>query len=64
MTKSNPLLGACTAVAVLMLPDWRESKGAGWREIARTRGGSWNVRSRPRKDKHPIGPKKRYEVRA
>ena len=38
-------------------------RAAGWREIARTRGGSWNVPSRPRIDKHPIGPKKRYEVR-
>lgn len=40
------------------------ARAAGWREIARTCGGSWNVPSRPRKDKHPIGPKKRYEVRA
>lgn len=33
----------------------------GWQRTAETRGSSWSVPSRPRIDKHPLGPKVRYE---
>jgi hypothetical protein len=34
----------------------------GWRRIGETRGGSWNVPSRPRFDKHPLTPKTLFEL--
>jgi len=37
-------------------------RAAGWREVGVTRGGSWNVKSRPRVDKHPTGRKTLWEV--
>ena len=37
-------------------------KAAGWKEIGSTPGRSWNVPSRPRADRHPIGPKTLWEV--
>lgn len=37
-------------------------KAAGWKCLGATRGGSWNVPSRPRVDKHPTQGKLRYEV--
>ena len=37
-------------------------KGAGFKEIGLNRGGSWNVPSRPRKDKHPISKKVIWEI--
>ena len=30
-------------------------RGAGWKIIGECKGGSWNVKSRPRIDKHPLG---------
>ncbi len=37
-------------------------RAAGWRSLYETRGASWNVPSRPRVDKHPLGPKCLWEV--
>lgn len=37
-------------------------RGAGWREVAATDGGSWDTPSRPRMDKHPTVPKLRWEA--
>lgn len=37
-------------------------RAAGWKEIARTKGGSWNTNNRPRIDKHPLQPKIRWEI--
>lgn len=34
---------------------------AGWKCIAQTDGGSWNCKSRPRIDRHPLQKKFRYE---
>jgi len=36
-------------------------RAAGFQETGRTRGGSWNRRGRPRKDKHPTCRKTRWE---
>lgn len=35
-------------------------RAAGWRCDGDTEGGSWDVPSRPRQDKHPTGPKQRW----
>lgn len=35
---------------------------AGWKVIAESKGGSWNVPSRPRVDKHPLQPKLVWEA--
>ena len=35
---------------------------AGWTALYQTRGASWNVPSRPRVDKHPLGQKTLWEV--
>lgn len=35
---------------------------AGWKVKYQTSGGSWSVPSRPRIDKHPLGPKTLWEV--
>jgi hypothetical protein len=35
---------------------------AGWRVVGETSGGSWNRRSRPRVDTHPLQKKLRWEV--
>lgn len=37
-------------------------KSANWREIGRAGGGSWNVPSRPRVDKHPTEQKRLWEI--
>lgn len=37
-------------------------KAAGWREMYKTRGGSWNSKARPREDKHPLGQKTLWEA--
>lgn len=37
-------------------------RGAGWRVVAQTRGGSWNCPSRPRADDHPTQGKLRWEA--
>jgi hypothetical protein len=39
-------------------------RAAGWRSLYETRGGSWNVPSRPRIDRHPLGQKTLWEVSA
>lgn len=36
--------------------------GAGWEDKGVTDGGSWDRPSRPRTDKHPTGPKRRWEA--
>jgi hypothetical protein len=36
-------------------------RAAGWKELYKTSGGSWNVPSRPRIDKHPLGQKTIWE---
>lgn len=35
---------------------------AGWRVVGQTAGGSWSCPSRPRVDKHPLGPKVLWEA--
>lgn len=35
---------------------------AGWRELHKTKGGSWNCPSRPRSDTHPTAPKTLWEA--
>lgn len=37
-------------------------KAAGWREIAKAGGGTWNRDGRPRVDKHPLQQKIRFEI--
>lgn len=37
-------------------------RAAGWRVVARTKGGSWNCPSRPREDDHPLQAKLRWEA--
>jgi len=37
-------------------------KAAGWKEIGKRGGGSWNTPSRPRIDKHPTQMKIKYEI--
>jgi hypothetical protein len=37
-------------------------KAAGWRVVYKTKGGSWNTKSRPRVDKHPTGQKTLWEA--
>lgn len=37
-------------------------RAAGWKEIGTTTGRSWNVPSRPRVDKHPLGQKTLWEA--
>jgi hypothetical protein len=39
-------------------------RGAGFKAVAVTRGGSWNRKARPRIDSAPICPKIRWEARA
>ncbi len=36
-------------------------RAAGWKEIGRAGGGTWNRKSRPRVDTHPTGQKKLWE---
>lgn len=38
-------------------------RAAGWKELYKTRGGSWDCPSRPRVDKHPTGQKVLWEVK-
>lgn len=40
----------------------RSLVAAGWKQVASSPGGSWSTKSRPRKDKHPTGPKTRWEI--
>lgn len=35
-------------------------RAAGWHPLGETEGKSWSVPSRPREDKHPLGPKLKY----
>lgn len=37
-------------------------RASGWKELYKTSGGSWNVPSRPRIDKHPLGQKTIWEM--
>ena len=37
-------------------------RGAGFRLVGTTPGGSWSVKSRPRVDKHPLQEKFRWEI--
>ena len=37
-------------------------RGAGFKCVAKTRGGSWDRKKRPRKDKAPTCPKNRWEA--
>jgi hypothetical protein len=38
-------------------------RGAGWRQVAQTKGGSWDTPSRRRTDKAPTCPKWRWEIK-
>jgi len=37
-------------------------RGAGWRCVGKVRGRSWNCKTRPRVDKHPLQGKLRWEA--
>ena len=37
-------------------------RATGWRELYQTPGKSWSVKSRPRVDTHPLGPKTLWEM--
>jgi len=37
-------------------------RGAGFKVVAKTKGGSWNCKSRPRVDTHPLQGKLRWEA--
>ena len=37
-------------------------RAAGWREIGKAGGGTWNRRGRPRIDTHPVGQKRLWEA--
>jgi hypothetical protein len=37
-------------------------RASGWRELYRTKGGSWDREDRPRVDKHPTQPKTLWEI--
>jgi len=37
-------------------------RGAGWKCLGKAGGGSWNRKSRPRIDKHPVGQKLLWEA--
>jgi len=39
-------------------------RAAGWREVGRVEGRSWNCASRPRVDRHPTQDKIRWEATA
>lgn len=39
-------------------------RAAGWKELYKTSGGSWNSPTRPRIDKHPTGQKTLWEMLA
>ena len=39
-------------------------RAAGWKSLYQITGRSWNCPSRPRVDKHPLGPKTLWEVSA
>lgn len=45
---------------ILESEDGASLKASGWSFLGTTPGRSWSVPSRPRVDKHPIGPKGRY----
>jgi len=37
-------------------------RAAGWKELYKTQGGSWNRKKRPRIDKHPLENKTLFEM--
>jgi hypothetical protein len=45
---------------ILETEDGASLRASGWTYLGMTPGRSWNVSSRPREDKHPLGPKHRY----
>lgn len=42
--------------------DGASLRASGWRLIGQTPGRSWNVPSRPREDKHELGPRTLFEL--
>jgi hypothetical protein len=72
---NSMLYGACMRVAfglgykqiiTYTLPEegGASLRAAGWRCIGKAGGGSWNVPSRPRVDKHPLQEKLKWMVEA
>ncbi|MFC6838604.1 XF1762 family protein [Xanthomonas theicola] len=53
-----------TKVLTYTLPDegGASLRGAGWKPVATTRGGSWDTPSRRRADNHPLQSKIRWEA--
>ena len=49
---------------ILKSEDGASLRASGWRLIGERGGGSWNVPSRPRTDKHPTEPKLLFELEA
>lgn len=47
---------------ILDSEDGTTLKASGWKRMHTTAGGSWDRRGRPRKDKHPTGPKTLWQV--
>lgn len=46
----------------LLEEDGTSLKAVGWKAVHQTEGGSWSTPSRLRVDKHPLGPKMRWET--
>jgi hypothetical protein len=49
---------------ILATEDGASLRASGWRLIGSTPGRSWSVPSRPRTDKHPLGPRTLFELEA
>lgn len=49
---------------ILESEDGASLRASGWKLIGSTPGKSWSVPSRPRTDKHPLGPRTLFELRA
>lgn len=47
---------------ILKSEDGASLRASGWRLIGSTPGRSWSVPSRPRSDKHPLGPRTLFEL--
>jgi hypothetical protein len=47
---------------ILQAEDGASLRASGWRLIGQTPGKSWSVPSRPRDDKHPLGPRTLFEL--
>lgn len=55
-------MGYCKIITYTLASEPGTSlKASGWKFCGPAGGGSWSVPSRPRKDKHPVEPKSKWE---